>query len=168
MPRKRIYLIAALIFISFATGAENKKLFPSSGIPEQEQRILFSAAGPIHLGDEAFPGWSWLYGNCFEFEIYVARPIQGLTLILQTFGLEINAPVYLNYHKAAVLPRQAIIQSTMPKPNEWSKDRILVLATDKLRIGLNRITIFTDLVPRPQFSGDLDDFQIRNLRIISK
>jgi hypothetical protein len=172
MPRKRIYLTAVLVLafalISIAVVGENKELFLVSGIPEREQRILQSAVGPIHLGDEEFPDWSQLYGNCLEFDIYIVLPIRSLTLILQTYGLEINAPVYLNYRKVAVLPRQATIQSTLTRPNDWSKDRIVVLPIDKLSNGLNRITITTDLVVRPKFSGDLDDFQLRNLRIISK
>jgi hypothetical protein len=135
---------------------------------EQDQKtsVCLTLPGPIHLGDETFPGWSQLYGNCLEFEITITLPVERLTMMVQTFGLEINAPVYLNYSKVAVLPRQAVNYNNFTKPNEWTEDRIIALPTGNLQSGLNRITILTGLVPRPELSGDLDDFQIRNLRII--
>jgi len=164
-PQNMNFLMPAECFA--AVGNRKRELFFAEG-QVREARTLFSALHPIHLGDEALPDWSLLYGNCLEFEIYIILLIQSLTLIVQTYDLETNAPVYLNYRKIAVLPRQATIQNTMEKPNEWSKDQIIVLPTDDVRDGLNRIMITTGLMARPKFSGDLDDFQIRNLRIIAK
>ncbi len=171
-------LIAILVYFSPAPDAGRRcraaaangprEVLPISDLPARKPQILYSAQGPIHLGDEEFPDWSRLYGNSWEVEIYLTQPMQSLTLMLQTYGLEINAPVYLNYRKVAVLPRQTITPGTLEKPHDWSPDRIIPLPADKLCLGLNIITITTDLVPMPKFSGDLDDFQIRNLRLIAK
>jgi hypothetical protein len=150
----------------FAKGRTD--LFPVTGLLKQEQRILYSSPASVHLGDEEFPDWPPLYETCFEFEFSIARPVQSLTLILQTYGLEITAPVYLNNHKVAVLPPQSSTRSGTTRPNEWSKDRFIDIPTDKLSADINKLIICTDLVARPQFPGDKDDFQIKNLRLIGK
>jgi hypothetical protein len=170
VPRNILYftafLMSALAFAAVPGSAGNQGAYSASGLPERySPKILHSAAGPIHLGDQHLPDWSQLYGNCLECDFYIILPVRRLTVILQTYGLEINAPVYLNYRKVAVLPRQAGIHRAA-KPEQWCRDRVITLPTDKLSNGLNRIIITTGLVPRPKFSGDLDDFQLRNLRII--
>jgi hypothetical protein len=137
---------------------------------EQEQKFvtLYSASGPVHLGDEEFPDWPPLHGTCFGADFSYDGPIEILTLKLQTYGIEITAPIYLNNHKVAVLPPQRGAQTRKTRPNEWTRDISINIPTDKLINGLNKLVICTDLVGRPEFPGDKDDFQFRNFRIIVK
>ena len=167
MPKILRYFAAALIWAA-VFGAGAGRAADQGSVPARPPGVLQSLAGPIHLGDEELPDWPQLYGNCLELDFQIVPSIRRLTLILQTYGLEINAPVYLNYRKFAVLPHRTGIPSSTGGPEEWSQDLIFEMPVDKLCHGLNRITITTDLVARPKFSGDLADFQIRNLRLISK
>jgi hypothetical protein len=161
------YFAAALIWAA-VFGAGAGRAADQSSVPALAPGVLPALAGPIHLGDEELPDWPRLYGNCLELDFQIGPSIQRLTLILQTRDLEINAPVYLNYRKFAVLPRRTGIPGSNAGPEEWSPDLIFEMPVDKLCHGLNRITITTDRVARPKFSGDLADFQIRNLRLILK
>jgi hypothetical protein len=161
------YFAAALIWAA-VFGAGAGRAADQGSVPARASGVLQALAGPIHLGDEELPDWPQLYGNCLELDFQIVPSIRRLTLILQTCGLEINAPVYLNYRKFAVLPRRTGIPSSTGGPEEWSQDLIFEMPVDKLCHGLNRITITTDLVAKPKFSGDLADFQIRHLRLISK
>jgi hypothetical protein len=141
---------------------------PNAIEPEQKYETLYVTPGPLHLGDEEISGWPPLLGTCFEAEFIITHPIQRLFLTLKTYGLEITAPIYLNNQKVAVLPPQLLMQARRARPNEWSKDQLIIIPIDNLANGLNKLRICTDLVVKPQFPGDKDDFLVNNLRIIAE
>jgi hypothetical protein len=167
MLRGRIFstwvlLVAGALLVVWARAAGQDSQ------PATEPQVLLVEAGPIHLGDEEVPGWPRLQGNWLEFDFYVTSPIESLTLRLQTLGLEIKAPVLLNYRKVAGLPWQAVGPGTGDGPLEWSRDVLIDLPTEILREGLNRLIITTDLRPAPKFSGDLADFLVRRVRLVGR
>ena len=84
------------------------KSHPKTKEPEQKSETLCSTPGPFHLGDEELSGWPLLHGTCFEVDFIITHPIQRLFLRLETYGLEIPAPIYLNNQKVAVLHPQVV------------------------------------------------------------
>gem|GEM_PF-6105546 len=134
---------------------------------KEKLEILYVISGPIHLGDEELSSWPPLHGMCFEADFTITTPVQKLFLRIETYGLEIPVPIFLNNQKVASLPPQAI-RFGKARPNEWSKDRIIEIPNKNLVNGINRIIICTDLVGKPQFPGDKDDFQFRNFRLIAE
>ena len=157
------YIVFKKSLRQFADG--ETEVLSGDSIDDKEEKILYFYPASVHLGDEQIPDWPSLHGTCFEVEFRINHPIQILTFTLQTYGLEITAPVYLNNHKVAVLPPQVSSRGEKTRPNKWSKDRFINIPTDKLGADINKLRICTDLGVRPQFAGDKDDFQIRNLRL---
>lgn len=122
--------------------------------------------GPYHLGDEKINGWPQVYGSCFESGFTTELPVKSLKLTLETYGAE-NGSINLNGHFAASLPpqpRKRGVRSS--RPNYWSEERSVILPTDLLNSGSNKFALCADPVANPEFAGDKDDLQIRNLRIL--
>ena len=131
-----------------------------------EPKLITIGAGPYHLGDERIKGWPDIYGNCFEANFISELPVKYLELKLETHGAE-NTSLHLNGHLAASLPPQPK-QPGARRPNYWSEERSVRLRVDLLKTGSNKFSICAEPVKNPEFPGDKDDLQIRNLRIISK
>jgi hypothetical protein len=128
---------------------------------------LYTDTGTYHLGDETIKNWSNLYGNCFEAEFSLNWPIKNLALQLETYGVE-NSSIKLNGRRVASLPPQPIQPGT-GRPNYWSSERSVPLPTYVLNPSLkNTLALCSEPVADPQFSGDLDDFQFRNLKITAE
>jgi hypothetical protein len=154
--------------VEWITEIAETKPSPIAIEPKQRFETLYLARGPFHLGDEELSGWPPLIGACFEADFIITHPIQRLLLRLETYGLEITAPIYLNNQKVAVLPPQLIMRTGRGRPNEWSKDQLIDIPIENLVNGLNKFRICTDLVVKSQFPGDKDDFQFRKLRLIAE
>ncbi|HMR68337.1 MAG TPA: hypothetical protein PKE64_30370, partial [Anaerolineae bacterium] len=127
-----------------------------------ESQVVFFSFDTFHLGDEEFQEWKPLHGPCFNADFDVRLPIRTLAMELETFGVESLDSIHLNGYKAAIISPQGV-----SKPNEWTQTRIVTIPTDKLIDGSNKLTICAEEVEvDPDFAGDRDDFQIRNIRVI--
>jgi hypothetical protein len=51
------------------------------------------------------------------------------------------------------------------RPNYWSFQQYVELPIEFMVNGMNILEICSDLVSNPEHIGDMDDFQIRNIRI---
>lgn len=134
-----------------------------------QSKTLYSASGPFHLGDEKLAGWPPVYSTpCFNAEFHLSKPLNTLTIKLETYGAEVNNPILLNNEEVAVLPPQGANHYGSIRPNEWSDERSISIPADKAVIGRNTVSLCVGLVTHPEFEGDKDDFQFRNLRLIAK
>lgn len=132
----------------------------------RDSNYYFLGSGPYHLGDEKINGWPQVYGSCFKSGFTTELPVKNLRLTLETYGAE-NGSINLNGHFAASLPpqlRKREVKSS--RPNYWSKERSVILPTDLLKSGSNKFSLCADPVANPEFAGDKDDLQIRNLKIL--
>jgi hypothetical protein len=134
---------------------------------DREPQIVYSSTGPFHLGDEKFTSKKWanLTGRCHSLDFTLPENPQDVDLYLEVYGAE-NTIVYVNdrpFHSA-------ITQRNKPgrtRPNYWSRALKIGLPNETIAAGVNSIRVCGDDVPRPEHPGDLDDFQIRNIKVVS-
>ena len=142
-------------------------LIPPTNIPTPiQQSVLYFSDNTFHLGDEELQDWVHLNGECFDINFRIDFLIQTLTLELETFGVEAPNPVSLNGRRIAVVPPQEA-KSPGARPSEWTEVRYISIPTNDLVEGFNILKICSELMPVPEFSGDIDDFQFRNIRLIA-
>lgn len=127
--------------------------------------LLYDNSGTFHLGDgdrgSNFRHWEILLGKCFKADFYVEEPMKRMIMVLETFGAEARNPVYINDKQVAVLPPQGAI-----KPNTWTAPRSVILQANTITKGLNILKFCSGLVEHePNHTGDIDDFQFRNLQL---
>ncbi len=130
--------------------------------------VLYQREGPFHIGDEEISAWPLLHSNCIEIPFTIDSKLTSLKLELESFGAEADNPINLNGTKTAILPFQGTKKAGQTRPNEWSKPIPIKISTDKLIKGLNKLSICAEQVRKPEFSGDKDDFQIRNISLIAE
>ena len=132
--------------------------------------VLYDRDVIFHLGDESIDDedWSSLYDECLDINFTKNFAIQTLTLELKTFGAESQNTISLNGNIAAILPQQ-LIESSDPnaRPNEWTDVLQIDIPTGATIDGINTLAICAALVQNPEFLGDKDDFQLRNIRLIA-
>ncbi len=125
--------------------------------------VLFALPDIYHIGDENLADWHPLYGECLDVTFQAALPVTALTLSLETFGAEARNTIYINGHEDAILPPQGVAA-----PNEWTTPRTVELPIEGLAAGDNILAICAAEVEiQPDFVGDRDDFQVRNLQLIA-
>lgn len=125
--------------------------------------VLFALPDIYHIGDENLVDWAPLYGECLDVSFQATLPVIALTLLLETYGTEARNIIYLNGHEEAILPPQGV-----DAPNQWTTSRTVTLPIEGLTTGKNILAICAAEVEiQPDFSGDRDDFQIRNLQLIA-
>ena len=126
--------------------------------------IVFSDRRTYHLGDEHFRSRKWrrLHGQCYfiDFRDFGSG---NYYLSLQRFGTE-SAAVFINERPVGYLPRQ--YRGRRKRPNYWSGQEWIDLPNGYIHNGNNTLAICSSPVPRPEFPGDVDDFQIRNIKLV--
>jgi len=128
--------------------------------------VLFSDYRTYHLGDENIRGRKWkpLYGQCYSFN-FSSRyaDARNYKLLIQRFGVE-AAAISINDQFLLPLPRQ--YSRSRKRPNFWSRTTEIIIPNIYIHNGRNRISICSKRVSNPQFYGDLDDLQIKNIKIV--
>jgi hypothetical protein len=128
-----------------------------------QSHVLFSSAGPFHIGDEQMRDWPTLQGKCFNIDFQPNQCTKILLISLESFGLE-NSIARFNKKTIQFLSPQ-IPKKGSSRPNYWSFQQYLELPIEFMVNGMNSLEICSDLVSNPEHIGDVDDFQIRNIRI---
>ena len=133
--------------------------------PRPGPRTIFSDNRTYHLGDENFRSRKWapLYGQCYFIRFYDNGSPGHYYLALQRYGTE-SAAVFLNESPIGYLPRQ--YRGRRKRPNYWSATEWISIPSSAIYRGNNELAICASPVPQPEFPGDLDDFQIRHIRLI--
>ena len=129
--------------------------------------VIYSDWRTYHLGDENFRSRKWapLYGDCYLINFNHYRRGARYYLTLQYFGVE-SAIVSLNGDRMEYLSPQ--YRGYRKRPNYWSSRRTIPLPPSMVRWGMNELSICALPVTRPEFPGDVDDFQIRNIELIAE
>jgi hypothetical protein len=128
-------------------------------------KVLVYDEGPFHIGDENIPGWAPLHGPCYEKEFFVDMPIGKYNLTLCRFGVE-EAVITLNDKFVCPLPEQEP-RPRILRPNYWSDELTINLKTHFMVKGKNILRICAQTVKDPDREGDIDDFQLKNIKIIA-
>jgi hypothetical protein len=117
-----------------------------------------------HLGDEQFRSrkWTSLHGQCYFIDFNDDGLPGRFYLSLSRFGTE-SAAVFVNREPVGYLPRQ--YRGRRKRPNYWSAQEWIDLPANYFYRGRNTVAICSSPVPRPEFPGDVDDFQIRNIEL---
>ena len=123
---------------------------------------LFQDYRTYHLGDENFKSRKWapLYGQCYFIRFRDNQYTGTYILSLKRFGTE-SAAVFINNYPIGYLPDQAY--NGRKRPNYWTSQEYIKIPGNRIRTGLNKLAICASPVPNPEFDGDLDDFQIKNI-----
>jgi ankyrin repeat protein len=128
-----------------------------------QSRVLFSSAGPFHIGDEQMRDWPTLHGKCFNINFQPNQCTKILFLNLESFGLE-NSVARFN-EKTIQFVSPQIPKEGFSRPNYWSFQQYVELPIQFMVNGMNSLEICADLVSNPEHRGDVDDFQIKNIGI---
>ena len=125
---------------------------------------LFSDNKTYHLGDENFKSRKWapLHGQCYFIRFRDNQYSGTYALSLKRFGTE-SAAVFINDYPIGYLPDQAY--HGRKRPNYWTAQEYIKIPGNRIRTGLNTLAICASPVRNPEFLGDLDDFQIKNIRL---
>ena len=127
--------------------------------------VLFSEEGPVHVGDEDVEGWAPLTGGCYQPVFSVERVPFHAVLSLEVYGLDVPAEVWINHAGAVELPPQPS-SSLQDPPNYWSSPYEIRLPADAISTPTSVLSICAKHLPKER-GGDLDDFQMRNIRILA-
>ena len=153
--------IAVVLLLTLSYWGYNK--FTS----EKSTVVVYHAGGPYHLGDQDIKGWPLKHGLCFEANFQLNMPIKKLKLRLKTFGVE-NSSIFLNGNNVGSLP----VHANKPghkRPNYWSSECLIHLPINLINSpGTNKLKICTEPVSNPEFVGDKDDFQIKDITIVAE
>lgn len=130
-----------------------------------QTKILFSSSETYHLGDEYISGWYSLWDTCININFDLSSSsVRSLSLQIEVFGAEAQNLIYLNGYQISHIEPQGTVQ-----PNYWSGSLSGSLSTKMLVSGRNTLSICSAPIEvAPEFSGDLDDFQIRNITLTVK
>jgi len=137
----------------------------NGNLPRTRPQLIHSDLRTYHLGDENFRSRKWapLHGQCYFILFRDDGSSRGYFLSLQRYGTE-SATIFLNKDPVGYLPHQ--YRGRRKRPNYWSGTELIALPSSGIVRGNNELAICASPVPRPEFPGDLDDFQIRNIRLI--
>lgn len=124
---------------------------------------VYSNSSVLHLGDENYTGWEPLSGSCFKMSFVIKHPVNGLIISLQVFDTDAENPVFLNSVQVTSLPAQneAYAQS-------WSDTIKMPISNTNILQGINDLTVCSAPALNPDFEGDIDDFQIRDITITTQ
>ena len=129
--------------------------------------VVYSDNNTYHIGDENFRSkrrWTYLLGECYNASFNVPFSANTLVIKLKTYGTEAHNLIYVNGNILATLPPQGL-----RKPNKWTGYRKVSIILDELISGYNELKICAiPITFAPEFAGDKDDFQIKNLQIMIK
>jgi hypothetical protein len=117
----------------------------------------------LHLGDQEYPEWEPVIGNCYKMSFVIRRPVNGLVISLQVFDTDAENAVRLNGVQVAVLPAQNEAYA-----GSWSDTFTIPISNTQILQGNNDITICSAPALNPDFEGDIDDFQIRGISITTE
>lgn len=124
---------------------------------------LYRDRRTYHLGDERIRGRKWvaLHDQCYfiDFKGGSGNYILGIDM----FGTE-SAALFINKNAIGYLPRQ-IAHRGHKRPNYWSGKEWIEVPNDMIRNGNNTLAICSSPVQNPEFRGDVDDFQIRDIEL---
>ena len=125
---------------------------------------LFHDYRQYHLGDENFRSRKWapLHGQCYFVRFRDNRYTGKYILSLKRFGTE-SATIFINSRPIGYLPDQAY--HGRKRPNYWTGQEYIELPGRRIRTGMNTLAICASPVRNPEFPGDLDDFQIKNIML---
>lgn len=128
---------------------------------EGDIEYLYENHRVYHLGDEHFRSRKWapLHGQCFFIRFRDYGRLKNYYLSLRRYGTE-KAAIFLNRKAIGYLPRQ---YSYKKRPNYWSRKEWIEIPRRLVREGRNSLAICASPVPHPEFPGDLDDFQIKDI-----
>ena len=134
-------------------------------VGRRQANILHEDYNTYHLGDENFRGRKWrpLHGQCYFISFSDDGSAGNYSLSLSRFGTE-SAAVFLNKTLVGYLPRQHGKRGR--HSNFWSQQEWFGVPSNSVHTGQNTLAICSSLVSRPEFPGDVDDFQIRNIRLV--
>ena len=134
-----------------------------TSLPTQ-RRDIFASPRTFHLGDEEITNWEPLSGGCLRMEVPESIDrLLGVTVTAEVYGAE-NTSLVIG---GAIRP--FFNQKPPPnreRPNFWS-DTVEVVASLPRSVARPKvIEICSNEVPNPEKPGELDDFRIRNIRIV--
>lgn len=167
-----VYNLTPNIQVTFVNGPANisqqnrNYSYSSSQGFTPGMQVLHEDYRTYHLGDENFRSRKWapLHGQCYFVRFYGMGGRTRYYLSLQRFGTE-SAAVFINEEPVGYLPPQ--YRGHRKRPNYWSAQEWIDLPSSLIHPGSNHLAICASPVPRPEFPGDLDDFQIRHIKLIA-
>lgn len=128
------------------------------------RRDIFVSDKTFHLGDENIRDWEALLGGCLKMPIAPApERLAGVTVTAQVYGAE-NTSLVIG---GAIRP--FFNQKPPPnreRPNFWSDTVEVVASLPRGIPAPDAIEICSNEVPNPEKPGELDDFRIRNIKIV--
>jgi len=166
-----IYNIMPNNQLNFVNGSaiirQNIRIRKQYGRPIPGPHLLHSDSRTYHLGDEHFRSRKWapLHGQCYFIRFRDNARGGRYYLSLQRYGTE-SAAVFLNQEPIGYLPPQ--YRGRRKRPNYWSAVEWIRIPAYAVTPGRNILAICSSPVPRPEFPGDLDDFQIKNIKLIKE
>jgi len=162
MPNSQVNFVNGAAIIQQNSQTQNNYRSAAPG-----PRVIHSDYRTYHLGDENFRSRKWapLHGQCYFIDFYENGTPGHYYLSLQRYGTE-SAAVFLNREPIGYLPPQ--YRGRRKRPNYWSATEWIEIPNYAIRNGRNLLAICASPVPRPEFPGDVDDFQIRNIKLIKE
>lgn len=144
------------------SGSGTPETPPELGLRGPSQ-IVYQTAASVHLGDENISSWEPVHGACYEATFDYRHRIDTLTLRYDVYGAE---KTFMSFN-GIVQPFESMpVAPGRTRPNYWAMDRSSVLSVGGATFDRPvTLRICSELVPKPGFAGDLDDFRIRNLRV---
>lgn len=131
------------------------------------KQTIYEDPKTYHLGDENFRSKKWvhLYGKCYVVRFTDDGSVGHYYLSMQLFGNEAGE-VYVNRRLAGYLPRQH--KGQRKRPNYWGKRVRIEIPSSMLAGTDNQLSICSGPALHPEFPGDIDDLQIRNIKLIKQ
>lgn len=167
-----VYNFIPNVQVNFVNGPANisqqnrNYSYNTSQLSTPRIQILHEDYQTYHLGDENFRSRKWapLHGRCYFIKLYGLGEEARYYLSLKRFGTE-SAAVFINEEPVGYLPPQ--YRGHRKRPNYWSTQEWIDLPSSLILRGSNLLAICASPVPHPEFPGDVDDFQIRHIKVIA-
>jgi len=143
---------------------EETKIISPIIVVTRTENLLYDDSRIYHLGDEYIKNWEPLTGNCLSISFNKEQELnEQLLLSFKSFGAESNNPIRLNGVYFSKIPSQNS-RGRESRPNYWGDVVSLFLPRGYIKRN-NQIEIWSTDVESPEFQGDKDDFQIRDIQI---
>jgi hypothetical protein len=125
-------------------------------------KIVFQNPNQTHIGDENIRSWSKKHGQCYDIQFDYGERIDTLSLRYDVFGAEAT---YVDFNGSIIPFESQIAKVGEKRPNYWENNRKMVIEVGAKTENRIKFRICSQLVTEPEFPGDLDDFQLRNVSL---
>lgn len=129
-----------------------------------QTRVVYESAEVRHLGDERIGSWERKehQGQCHDIAFSYDQRAESVTVEYDAFGIE-NAVLEVDGRAYAITPQA--IRPGDKRPNYWEPGRTVTIPLANGLSSAPRVRFCSRPVSNPEFAGDLDDLQIRNIRV---